>query len=85
MKTKDKMLKKFFKTYKEVLYYDIIKDIEHCMARSHTFTTTVLRGLEEDKKYVINRLKEDGFDVTSDWKYTSYNEECIRIKWLDTK
>lgn len=85
MKTKDKMLKKFFRTYKEVMYYDIIKDIEHYMARSHTFTTTVLRGLEEDKKYVINRLKEDGFDVTSDRKDTSYNEERIRIKWLETK
>ena len=85
MKTKEKMLKKFFRTYKEVMYFDIIKDIEHCMARSHRFTTTVLRGPEEDKKYVINRLKEDGFDVTSDWKDTSYNEERIRIKWLETK
>lgn len=80
MKKKDKMLKKFYRTRKEVVYQRIIEDIGKDMAKSFTGSKYVIRGNKEEREFVINQLKADGFSVVSEM-YDS-NEERIRVKWL---
>lgn len=81
MKKKDKMLKKFYRTKPESEYFRIIEDIEKEMSKSTTECCYIVKGNEEERNYVINRLKSDGFDVSIEAHYAGC--ECdIRVKWL---
>lgn len=80
MKKKDKMLKKFYHTQPEATYLRIIKDIEDDMTKSQISARYIVRGSKDERNYVINRLKSDGFDVSIEAEYSS--EYDIRVKWL---
>ena len=80
MKKKDKMLKKFYHTQPEATYLRIIKDIEDDMIKSQISARYIVRGSKDERNYVINRLKSDGFDVSIEAEYAS--EDDILVEWL---
>lgn len=80
MNKKDKMLKKFYHTQPEATYLRIIKYIEDDMTKSQISAKYIVCGSKDERVYVINRLKSDGFDVSIEAECAS--EHDIRVKWL---